>query len=142
MPPSVTYLHRVRGRLITFAHNHATMLESAKSRAILCRDSVAANFTPRSDGGGMGKEERKEMVLDILRESDLALPPGVIFRNLKYRGATFERRSLDNYLQELLQEGYVEKVDPDVLEDGQLEPIESSESGYFVLTDLAVDDSE
>lgn len=64
----------------------------------------------RPDGGGMGKDERLRQVLTLLDESDLALTPYVLFRNLKMRGATFERRTLSNYLSELIDDGYVEKV--------------------------------
>ena len=60
----------------------------------------------------MGKEERKDLVLRILDESDLSLTPYVLFRNLKMRGATFERRTLGNYLTELLEEEKIEKVQP------------------------------
>lgn len=59
----------------------------------------------------MGKEERKAQVLVLLDESDLALTPYVLFRNLKMRGATFERRTLGNYLAELVEEGRIEKLD-------------------------------
>lgn len=58
----------------------------------------------------MGKEERKLLVLELLGKSDLALPPKVIFLNLKKRGATFERRTLTNYLNELEEEGYIEQA--------------------------------
>ena len=51
------------------------------------------------------------MVLGLLVESGLELPPAVIFDNLKKRGATFERRSVDNYLQELREDGLVERTD-------------------------------
>ncbi|WP_251342407.1 hypothetical protein [Haloplanus halophilus] len=59
----------------------------------------------------MGKEERKEQVLQILAQSDLALTPYVLFRNLKMRGATFERRTLGNYLKELVDESRVERLE-------------------------------
>jgi len=59
----------------------------------------------------MGKEERKEQVLEILAQSDLALTPYVLFRNLKMRGATFERRTLGNYLAELVDENRVERLE-------------------------------
>jgi predicted transcriptional regulator len=59
----------------------------------------------------MGKEERKRQVLKLLVESGLDLPPAAIFHNCKKRGSTFERRTVDNYLSELLKEGYVKKVD-------------------------------
>jgi len=68
------------------------------------------NFAPGDDNGSMGKEERKRQVLAVLVESGFDLPPAVIFHNCKQRGATFERRSVDNYLDELRESGYVEKV--------------------------------
>lgn len=58
----------------------------------------------------MGKEDRKEDVLEVLSDSGLALTPYVIFRNARMRGATWERRSTTNYLNELLDEGRVEKI--------------------------------
>lgn len=60
--------------------------------------------------GGMAKEERKQQVLKLLGESGVALTPYVIFKNLKMRGATFERRTLTNYLNELLDEGRIQKI--------------------------------
>ncbi len=69
------------------------------------------NLPIRGNGSNMGKEERKRMVLGLLVESGLELPPAVIFDNLKRRGATFERRSVDNYLHELREEGLVKRTD-------------------------------
>jgi repressor of nif and glnA expression len=92
----------------------------------------------RPDGGNMGKEQRMAKVLELLQESDLALPPGVIFRNLKYRGVTFERRTLDNYLEELVDDGMVQKVEPDGLTDGELNEIPKDESGYYVITEAGL----
>jgi repressor of nif and glnA expression len=69
------------------------------------------NLPIDGDASDMGKEERKRMVLGLLVESGLELPPAVIFDNLKNRGATFERRSVDNYLQELREDGFVERTD-------------------------------
>jgi DNA-binding HxlR family transcriptional regulator len=59
----------------------------------------------------MGKEERKAQVLEMLARSNLALTPYVLFRNLKMNGATFERRTLANYLSELQEEDRVEKLE-------------------------------
>lgn len=73
-------------------------------------DKSGGALTLAGDGGGMGKEERKEQVLKLLADSDLALTPYVMFRNLKMRGATFERRTLGNYLNELVDEGRVERL--------------------------------
>ena len=88
----------------------------------------------------MAKEDRKQQVLDILMESGLALPKAAIFRNLKVRGATFERRSVDNYLAELAEEGFVKKLDVEALESGEVVETDMSEPGYFIATELAFEE--
>lgn len=91
------------------------------------------------DGDDMGKEDRKRRVLKLLADSGLALPPAVIFRNVKLRGATFERRIINDYLKELAEDGLIEKVDPEALEEGEIESIDLSEEGYFVITEAGLD---
>jgi Fe2+ or Zn2+ uptake regulation protein len=59
----------------------------------------------------MGKQDRKLQTLEMLVKADVALTPQVLFLNLKRRGATFERRSVTTYLNELKDAGYVEKID-------------------------------
>jgi len=86
------------------------------------------------DEDDMGKEDRKRQVLRLLVESEFALPPAAIFRNAKLRGATFERRSVNNYLDELVEEGLVAIVDPEALEDGKIEQSETNR-GYFMATE-------
>lgn len=76
-------------------------------------DKNSVDNTERGQGGPVGKEERKRQVLKLLVESGLALPPAVIFWNCKDRGSTFERRTVDNYLSELEEDGYIKKVDQD-----------------------------
>lgn len=98
-------------------------------------DKFGGNMHPMRESDAMGKEDRKRRVLEILAKSQLALPPAVIFRNAKLRGADFERRSVNNYLPELYEEGLVEKVNPKALEDGEIEPIDITEDGYFIITD-------
>lgn len=90
----------------------------------------------------MGKEDRKRRVLSLLAETRLALPPAVIFRNVKFRGADFERRSVNNYLSELADEGLVMKIDPDAMEDERVEEIPTAQEGYFIATDAGVDSLE
>lgn len=80
------------------------------------------------DIDSMGKEERKRLVLGLLVETRLHLPPAVIFHNCKEQGATFERRSVDNYLSELRKEGLVEKV-PDT--KGYHKATEKGRNYYF-----------
>ena len=84
-------------------------------------DRFGVTLSLATDGGNMGKEERKRLVLQLLVESGLHLPPAVIFYNCKQQGATFERRSVDNYLSELVEDGYVEKS--------------SQERGYYKATE-------
>ena len=77
-----------------------------------------------SQGGNdviMGKEERQRRVLQLLVETGLRLPPKVIYRNCRHRGAEFSRRSVDNYLSELQEMGYVEIV--------------AEQEGYYAATD-------
>ena len=59
----------------------------------------------------MGKQDRKLRTLEILVKSDLALTPQVLFMNLKLSGATFERRTVGTYLNEMQADGYVEEID-------------------------------
>ena len=87
--------------------HHTILKHSIRSKHLI----TGINLHVRTDGGRMGKAERKRQVLGLLVESGLELPPAVIFHNLKRRGATFERRSVDNYLAELNEEGYVTKTD-------------------------------
>jgi len=77
-----------------------------------------------SQGGNdetMGKEERQRRVLQLLVETGLHLPPKVIHHNCRHRGAEFSRRSVDNYLSELQEMGYVEIV--------------AEQEGYYAATD-------
>jgi repressor of nif and glnA expression len=97
--------------------------------------SNGENITSCRDASTMGKEERMRLVLEILDESQLALPPAVIFRNLKVRGATFERRSVNNYLEELSEQGYLRKVDPKHMEEGGYETVGPDETGYYIITE-------
>ena len=57
----------------------------------------------------MGTEERERAILELLSESGLALPPKVIYVNLKIRGATFSERTVHRRLSALLERGLVEK---------------------------------
>ena len=102
-------------------------------------DNFGTDIRRRATDGGMGKEDRKRRVLSLLVETGLALPPAVIFRNVKYRGADFERRSVNNYLAELADDGLVMKIDPRSLEQAELQEIPMSDEGYFIATDAGID---
>jgi repressor of nif and glnA expression len=102
-------------------------------------DNFGATMHTSADGGNVGREDRIKRVLDVLADSGCAMPPAVIFRNAKLRGADFERRSVNNYLTDLHERGLVIKVDPASLDDGDVVEIDISEEGYFMATDEAPD---
>lgn len=91
------------------------------------------------DRVNVAREERIQLVLGYLVESDSALPPAAIFRNLKLRGATFERRSVTNFLADLHDRGLVQKVDMDALDEGRIEVVSADEQGYWMATDKGID---
>lgn len=63
------------------------------------------------------------------------MPTAVVFRNAKYRGADFERRVVDSYLEELHEEGLIIKIKPEALEDREVVEIPLSEEGYYLATE-------
>ena len=90
----------------------------------------------------MAKEDRKRRVLEFLNEYRLALPQRAIFRNLCFRyGITFGYSSVDNYLDEFVEEGRCRRVDPDALEDRELADISSGRQNraYYIITDEGIE---
>lgn len=89
----------------------------------------------------MGKAERKELLLDFMAEHPLALPPLSWYRNLKiHRDMTFSRDTVDNYLEEFVDQGYVARVDKEALDTGQIETVDKSESrAYYIITDAGIE---
>ena len=83
----------------------------------------------------MSKEDRKALVLQYLVHTRLALPPSVLYRNLRLRqNATFGSSTLDNYLEELHEEGLITRIDPEAMEDRELVEIDEGR-GYWVATE-------
>jgi hypothetical protein len=83
---------------------------------------------------GVPKEERQRLVLNFMARHELALPPRAIFRNLRLRhNATFARRTLVNYLDDLVDDGLLMRVQPSKLEDRKL--VAADGSGYYLITD-------
>jgi hypothetical protein len=83
----------------------------------------------------MAKEDRKRLVLEVLGESGVAMPRTVLLRNVKFRGGRFERTSLGNYLDELMAEGLVKKIDPAAMEAREEVVVDSEQKGYFIATE-------
>lgn len=86
-----------------------------------------------TDGGNVGKRERKHRVLAFLVDCRLALPRLALYRNLAYQGADFSDGSLKNYLRELREEGYVERIDADEFASGRV-VVSDEDPGYWLVT--------
>jgi len=85
----------------------------------------------------MGVEDRRAVVLGLLEESGVAMRSTDIHRNCKLRGATFEHRSVKNYLTHWRERGQVLKVDPHALSDGEIVEIPSGERGHWIAASVA-----
>lgn len=92
----------------------------------------------------MGKQDRKALVLQYLVHTRLALPPAVLYRNLRLRqNATFSESTLKNYLDELEAEGLIKRVDPEAMVEREAVAVENGR-GYWMATERgreACDDS-
>jgi len=96
-------------------------------------DKFGGDIYKAADGSGVGKEERKQRVLAFLVDCRLAFPRKALFRNLTYQGADFSEASLKNYLRELRQEGYVERIDAEKFGEGSV-IVSMDDPGYWVAT--------
>ena len=94
----------------------------------------AANF-----GTDMPKDDREEALLAIFAELSVPLPPVLVYRILRVRGATFGKRTVMRYCSDLAAEGLRRRVDPAAMEDGRLEPISSEQKGYYLITEQGRD---
>ncbi|SDJ32917.1 hypothetical protein SAMN05216226_102153 [Halovenus aranensis] len=90
----------------------------------------------------MAKEDRQQQVLQFLAEYDLALPPRAIYRNLRlHYNITFGYSSVDNYLDEFVEEGLCDRVDPEKLEERELVSLPSGRThrAYYIITEKGRD---
>jgi hypothetical protein len=87
----------------------------------------------------MTKEERQDVVLRFMAEHGLALPPRLVYRNLKVtEGITFGPRTVENYIREFEKDGLVARVDPSALDEGDVETLDTHENGrraYYMITE-------
>jgi hypothetical protein len=88
----------------------------------------------------MAREDRKDLLLEVLADTDAVLPAIVLLRNAKLRGARFEISVTRTYLNELLENGFVRKVDPERLDDRRLIDVDTTaDDGYWIVTDAGRD---
>lgn len=83
----------------------------------------------------MPKSDRENAVLSLLAEIGEPLPPVLIYRILRVRGATFGRRSVMRYCSELGERGDLLKIDPEAMNDGELLEQTGSQKGYWMITE-------
>jgi DeoR/GlpR family transcriptional regulator of sugar metabolism len=86
----------------------------------------------------MSKAARKDVLLEFLAEHDLALPPLAIHRNLiLHERLIVSESTVQNYLDELQEEGLVERVNPHALGEREIEPATEDTGGraYYLVTD-------
>jgi hypothetical protein len=101
---------------------------------------LGCNLSVIDNTGNMGKDDRKALVLQFLAESGMALPPAVLFRNLRlHHNATFSEKSLGNYLGELAAAGLVKRVDPTALERRDVVEVGEDERAYYMITEAGVE---
>lgn len=88
------------------------------------------------DSGDMGKEDRRRVVLDFMGEHPVALRPAELYRNLRFhRRITFSKESVDNYIEEFVDEGLVLRVKPQALEMGKIEEAPADQRAYYIISD-------
>ncbi|MFB6182980.1 MAG: winged-helix domain-containing protein [Haloarculaceae archaeon] len=68
---------------------------------------------------------RDEAILELLVDTDLALPPTPLYENLRRRDVDISKRTVNRRLQVLADRGYVERV--------------IEEKGYYVATEKGRD---
>lgn len=99
-------------------------------------DDIKPEQSKKSD---MTKEDRRRVVLRFLADHNLALPQRAIFRNLRLHHAiTFGYSSVDNYLDEFVEEGLCRRVDPTALEEEREladMPTGKEHRAYYIITD-------
>ena len=100
-----------------------------------------------SENDAMTKEERQEVVLRFMAEHDLAFPPKVLYRNLKLkRGITFRYSTVNNYLEEFVELGFVRRVYPQPLEAGEIKDVPDGDSddvrANYIITDAGREAAE
>jgi hypothetical protein len=100
-------------------------------------ESIGENLMPDVDDENMTKSDRKEIVLSFMAKHELALPPLVIWRNLRYHhNATFAKDSVHTYLSELSDQGHLRRINPELLGDRELKELDedSAKRAYYIVT--------
>lgn len=93
-------------------------------------------LTEDSNDENMTKDERMDVILQYMEEHPLALPPTVLYRNLRiYRNLYVTDETVKNYLEEMAEKGWVKRVRKEPLDDGVIEDAGSDDRAYYIITD-------
>ena len=92
-------------------------------------------MTQAQNNADMTKEDRRRLVLQFLADHGIAVPPSVIYRNMRlHQGITFGKKSIANYLDEFAEEGLVRRVNPEGLEDRDLRDVPEDKRAWYIIT--------
>jgi len=89
------------------------------------------------ENSDMTKEDRRRVLLEFMSEYDLALPPKAIHRNIRLKwNATFSYSSTHNYLEEFVEEGLAQRVEPKPLSAREIVEADNGDArAYYIITD-------
>jgi predicted transcriptional regulator len=97
---------------------------------------IGENIVSAPDESDMVKSERKELVLRFMEKNSLALPPILVYRNLRlHRSLRVGKETVKNYLTELKEEGLVLRIDKQALDDGEIKEAEPDDRAYYIIND-------
>jgi len=112
------------------------MVQAEKSADCSNSQVTGENMGNPDNNDGMVKSERQELVLQFMEDHPLAMPPTVIYRNLRvHRNLRVGYETLKNYLDEFHEEGLVLRVDKKSLDDGEIVEADADDRAYYVISD-------
>ena len=86
--------------------------------------------------GDMTKNERMEAILQYMEEYPLALPPTVLYRNIRiHRNLYIGRETVRNYLDEMADKGWVKRVKKKPLDNGGIVEAGPDDRAYYIITE-------
>lgn len=105
------------------------------------------NNYPQSDKSGkptttppnqedMTKEQRERLVLAFMAEYPLPFEPRMLYRAMRLRrDVTFSYRSIHRYLETLEEKGWVQRVEKEPLDRGEIVEAGEDSRAAFIITD-------